>query len=99
MFLHRSWTRRGIYEATFAPDDGGGWRIVGAVVERDPGRYGNTDDECDRVMLELALGTIVLGESAPEPGERLTELVRRASGSDVSAGAIRLSALGLRSDP
>ncbi|MGW0658953.1 hypothetical protein [Streptodolium elevatio] len=69
------------------------------MVERDPGRYGNTDDEYDRVMLEPVLGTIVLGEPAPEPGERLTELVRRASGSHVSAGAIRHSAPGLWSDP
>jgi hypothetical protein len=35
VFLHRSWTGDGVFAATFAPVDGGGWRIAGAVVERD----------------------------------------------------------------
>jgi hypothetical protein len=50
-FLHRSWTGYGVFAATFAPADGGGWRIVSAVVERDGERYGGTDDAYDCVML------------------------------------------------
>jgi len=39
LFMHRSWTGRGIYEASFAPADGGGRRIASVVVEGDRERY------------------------------------------------------------
>ncbi|XQE80964.1 hypothetical protein ACN24L_21320 [Streptomyces microflavus] len=97
--FHRSWTGRGVFAATFAPVDGGGWRIASAVVERDGERYGGTDDAYDCVMLELVITAIVLGEPAPELRSRLVELTRRKSRSaDAPAGVIQHSALGLRSD-
>ncbi|MFB7588835.1 hypothetical protein [Streptomyces sp. NPDC056169] len=100
VFLHRSWTGFGVYEATFAPVDGGGRRITGAVVERDPERLRATDDDYDAVMLELVLGSIVLGEPSPDLRAKLVELTRRRTNSDdVPAGAIQHSVLGLRSDP
>ncbi|MFE7512263.1 hypothetical protein ACFU8I_13765 [Streptomyces sp. NPDC057540] len=99
VFIHRSWTGYGVFAATFAPVEGGGWRIASAVVERDGERYGGTDDAYDCVMLELVITAIVLGEPAPELRSRLGELTRRKSRSaDAPAGVIQHSALGLRSD-
>ncbi|MGW3661195.1 hypothetical protein ACWD6R_38685 [Streptomyces sp. NPDC005151] len=98
VFLHRSWTGNAVFEATFAPADGGGWQIAKAVVERDPERYRNDDDEYDCLMLELVLSAIVLGESAKELREKLVELTRKRSGNaEVPAGVVQHSALGLRS--
>ncbi|WP_126641083.1 hypothetical protein [Embleya hyalina] len=100
VFLHRSWTGNGVFEATFAPGDGGGRRIAEAVVERDAERYRGDDDEYDCLMLELVLSAIVLGEPARELREKLVESTRKRSGStDVPAGLVQHSALGLRTDP
>ncbi|MFC4517743.1 hypothetical protein [Streptomyces ehimensis] len=99
VFLHRSWTGYGVFAATFAPVDGGGWRIASAVVERDAERYGGTDDAYDCIMLELVITAIVLGKPAPDLRSKLVELTRRKSRSaDSPAGLIQHSALGLRSD-
>ncbi|WP_327180035.1 hypothetical protein OG599_14300 [Streptomyces sp. NBC_01335] len=98
--LHRSWTGHGIYAATFAPVDGGGWRIAEAVVERDAKRYKNTDDAYDCVMLEMVISSVVLGEPSPGLLSKLTELTRRGRDSgDGWAGVVQHSAVGLRSDP
>ncbi|MEV7286113.1 hypothetical protein AB0O01_16325 [Streptomyces sp. NPDC093252] len=103
VFLHRSWTGRGIYAATFAevaPAEGGGRRITRALVERDPARARPTDDDRDRLMLELVLSAIVLGEPATELRAALVELTRSESGADKTpAGAIQHSLLGLRTAP
>ncbi|MFJ4002001.1 hypothetical protein ACIPWL_00820 [Streptomyces sp. NPDC090023] len=99
VFLHRSWTGYGVFAATFASADGGGWRIVSAVVERDGERYGGRDDAYDCVMLELVITAIVLGEPAPELRSKLVELTRRKPRSaDAPADVIQHSTLGLRSD-
>ncbi|MFC9179104.1 MULTISPECIES: hypothetical protein [Streptomyces] len=99
VFFHRSWTGYGVFAATFAPVDSGGWRIASVVVERDGERYGGSDDAYDCVMLELVITAIVLGEPAPKLRSRLVELTRRKSRSaDAPAGVIQHSALGLRSD-
>ncbi|MFJ6780328.1 hypothetical protein [Streptomyces yangpuensis] len=97
VFLHRSWTGYGVFAVTFAPVDDGGWRIAGAVVERDAARYRGTDDAYDCVMLELVVSTIVLGEPAPDLRARLVELTRREP-SSADGGLIQHSALGLRSN-
>ncbi len=99
VFSHRSWTGRGVFEATFAPVDEGGWRIAHAVVERDPKRYRNSDDDYDCLMLELVISAVVLGEPAQDLRAKMVELTRREPGAaDASAGVIQHSALGLRSD-
>lgn len=98
LFLHRSWTGYGVYEATFAPAGGSGRRIVSAVVEGDGERYRDMGDEYDCLMLELIISMIVLGEDATELRAGLAELTARASGrTDVDAGLIEHSVLGLRS--
>lgn len=98
VYLHRSWTGFGVFEATFAPVEGGGRRIVSAVVERDPERYRSTDDERYLVMLEPVLSAIVLGEPAQELRTRLVELAQQRAGSEVSGGVVQHSLLGLRSE-
>jgi hypothetical protein len=98
-FLHRSWTGNGIYEASFAVVDDGGWRICAAAVESEPARHRNRSDRRDRVMLELVLSAIVLGEPAADLRAELVALAMEASGpTDVSAGALLHSALGLRTE-
>jgi len=100
VFLHRSWTGFGVYEATFSPADSGGLRIAQAVVEGDAERYRTADDELDCVMLEIVLSAIVLGEPAQQARERLVALTRRAAdGANLPAGVIQHSAVGLRSEP
>ncbi len=97
VYIHRSWKGRGIYEATFAQAEGG-WRIASAIVESDGSCYRRRSDEYDRVMLELVLSSIVLGEPATELREALVELQRTESGSqDLPTGVVLHSSLGLRS--
>ncbi|MEU8138515.1 hypothetical protein [Streptodolium elevatio] len=98
VYLHRSWTGFGVFEATFAPVEGRGRRIVSAVVERDQDRYASTDDERDLVVLELVLSTIVLGEPAQELRTRLVELTRQRAGSEVNGALVQHSMLGARSE-
>ncbi|MFI6093160.1 hypothetical protein [Streptomyces sp. NPDC051218] len=98
LFLHRSWTGHGIYEASFAPVTEGGRKITSAVVEADRQRYRSSGDEYDRLMLELVINAIVLGEPAADLRAALVELTARASGrSDLPSGVVEHSALGLRS--
>lgn len=97
VYIHRSWTGRGIYEAAFAQVEGGR-RIASAIVEGDEKRYRRRSEEDDRVMLELVLSSVVLGEPATELREALVTLHRASSGSEgLSAGVILHSSLGLRS--
>jgi hypothetical protein len=99
VYLHRSWTGNGIFEVTFAPVEGGGRRIVDAMVERNTERLRYPDDEHDCVMLELVLSSILLGEPALRLREKLVELTRRRPGAaNAVADAVQHSALGLRSD-
>ncbi|MEV4418175.1 hypothetical protein [Catellatospora sp. NPDC049609] len=75
VFLHRSWTGFGLYEASFSPVAGGGWRISAAVVETHPSRHGRspdgyhgqTLDAHDRLTLEIVLRADVLGEGGRRP--------------------------------
>ncbi|MCL7379760.1 hypothetical protein [Streptomyces sp. 35G-GA-8] len=98
LFMHRSWTGHGVYEASFAPLAGGGWSIASAVVEADGERYRSMGDEYDRLMMELVISAIVLGEAAADLRAGLVELTARASGkTDLPAGVVEHSVLGLRS--
>ncbi|MFE5326062.1 hypothetical protein ACFRCG_06640 [Embleya sp. NPDC056575] len=98
LFMHRSWTGHGIYEASFAPVIGGGVRIISAVVESDRENYRGMGDEYDRLMMELIISAIVLGEPAADLRAGLVERMARASGkSDLPSGVVEHSALGLRS--
>ncbi|MFC5267096.1 hypothetical protein ACFPJ1_33685 [Kribbella qitaiheensis] len=107
VFLHRSWTGDGVYEATFASVDGGGRQITLAVTQRM--RFSairrllsmrfRGDDEWHCLLLELVLSAIVLGEPAHELRTKLLELIReRIRESEIPAGAVLHSILGTRSD-
>lgn len=101
LFMHRSWTGRGVYEVSFAPapEAGRGRRIASAVVEADGERFRSRGDEFHCVMMELVISAIVLGEPAAELRARLVELTARASErSDLPSGVVEHSALGLRSE-
>ncbi|MCX4869914.1 hypothetical protein OHU11_00865 [Streptomyces sp. NBC_00257] len=98
LFMHRSWTGHGVYEVSFSSAAGSGRRIASAVVEADGERYRSMGDEYDRLMMELIISAIVLGEPAAELRAGLVELTARASGkSDLPSGVVEHSALGLRS--
>ena len=98
LFVHRSWTGYGIYQASFAPVPGGGIHMVSAVVESDAQLYRSRGDEYDRLMLELVISAIVLGEPAADLRAGLVQLTARASGNgDLYSSVVEHSALGLRS--
>ena len=95
-FLHRSWTGHGVFEASFSRLDGG-WRISSALLESNPERARNVSAQRGRVLLEVVLSAIVLGEPA---AELRAELVRLSLPQDRPAppdGLIEHSILGLRS--
>ncbi|MEU9109121.1 hypothetical protein AB0D54_33305 [Streptomyces xanthophaeus] len=99
VFMHRSWTGLGVYAASFAPEAGGGRRISSAVVEADGERYRSMGAEYDRLMIELVISAIVLGEPAADLRAGLVGLTARASGkSDLPSGVVQHSVLGLRSE-
>ncbi|MFJ1552025.1 hypothetical protein [Streptomyces sp. NPDC088246] len=98
LFMHRSWTGHGVYEASLALVTGGGRRIASAVVEADVERYRRTGDEYDCLMMELIISAIILGEPAADLRAGLVELTARTSGrSDLPAGVVEHSVLGLPS--
>ena len=97
-FLHRSWTGRGVFEASFSPIDGG-WRISAAVVESNSKRVRNLSAQLNRVLLELVLSAIVLGEPAVFLRAELVRLSLPQDRPAPPAGLIEHSILGLRSEP
>ena len=93
---HRSWTGRGFFEASFTAADGG-WRITAAVAESTPERVRNVRAQRDRVLLELVLSAIVLGEPAAGLRADLVRLSLPPGCPAPSIGVIEHSVLGLRS--
>ncbi|MFG2040632.1 hypothetical protein [Dactylosporangium sp. NPDC048998] len=91
----RSWTGHTIYEATFS-DTPAGHRITAAVVETNPAKHRRISPERDRIMLELVIAAIVLGEPATDLRAELIKLAPHRG--DVPPAAILHSALGLRTD-
>ncbi|OEV05083.1 hypothetical protein [Streptomyces oceani] len=75
VYVHRSWTGHGVFEACLEEDPEGGWRIASAVVESDPERYRSRGPEFASVTLELVLSSVVLGEPAEELWARYAELL------------------------
>jgi hypothetical protein len=59
LFLHRSWTGLGVYEALFTNTDGH-WRIAEAVVESDRTSYRRCADEIETLCLELIIESVLL---------------------------------------
>ena len=60
LYLHRSWTGRGIYEAEFGPVPDG-WRITSAVVEGHSSSYRRQADDYESALLEALIDGKLLG--------------------------------------
>jgi hypothetical protein len=60
LFVHRSWTGHGIYEATFS-ESGAEWHITSAVVEDDRTRHQRVSDVGEILRLELLIESVSLG--------------------------------------
>ena len=59
LYLHRSWTGHGVYEARFGEADGG-WRITEALVCADATTYRRGSDAYESLMLEWVIGGVLL---------------------------------------
>ena len=65
LFAHRSWTGLGVYEATFAPTEGG-YVIESAVVTGDETEYRRSSDEVESLTLEVLIASYLLQEPPSE---------------------------------
>jgi hypothetical protein len=90
--------QHGVFEASFSPADDGGWVISDAVAESAPDRVRHISDQLNRVLLELVLSAIVLGEPAVDLRAELVALSTPADRPPPPAGLIEHSMLGLRSE-
>jgi hypothetical protein len=70
-----------------------------AVAESDPKRVRNVSAQLNRVLLELVLNAIVLGEPAAELRAELVRLTSPKDRPPPPEGVIEHSILGLRSAP
>ena len=68
LFAHRSWTGLGVYEATFAPTEGG-YVIESAVVTGNEPEYRRKSDEAESLTLEVLIASYLLQE--PPSDEQL----------------------------
>ena len=59
MFLHRSWTGRGIYEVQFARSENG-WFITELLVSGDRDRYRRASDACEALTVEVIIDSVSL---------------------------------------
>ncbi|GLY85463.1 hypothetical protein Airi02_033920 [Actinoallomurus iriomotensis] len=75
LFIHRSWTGYGIYQASFVASDGG-FRISEAFVEADATRYRSRSDEFDVVLFELVVCGHLLHEECAELRNKFKDLAR-----------------------
>lgn len=75
LFLHRSWTGRGVYEAQFARDSGG-WFITELIVSGDRGFYRRASDAYEAVFVEAIIDGVLLGEWDTDAWARLRSMSR-----------------------
>jgi hypothetical protein len=74
LYLHRSWTGRGVYEAAFT-EDNSGWHIVHAVAERDLSSRMPRSGEADSLCLELVIESVLLNRFHEQDWRRWQALV------------------------
>jgi hypothetical protein len=72
LFLHRSWTGAGVYEAEFAAADGG-WHITEALVAGDPSTYRRGADRYESMLLEYLIDAVLLQRHNDTLWQRLDE--------------------------
>ena len=95
-YLHRSWTGRCVFEASFSQVQAG-WHISSAIAETE--RVRDVSAQRDKVVLELVLSSILLGEPAADLRAELVRLSMPTDHPAPPAGAIEHNILGLRSNP
>ncbi|RAK29214.1 hypothetical protein B0I29_1185 [Actinoplanes lutulentus] len=96
-YLHRSWTGFAVFEVTFSSVKGG-WRISEALVESAQSRQRRGSHRYARVLLELVLSNVVLGEPAIDLRDEMVALLTSKPGNaEVPTAAIEQSVIGLRS--
>jgi hypothetical protein len=78
LFLHRSWTGHGIYEAQFRAD-AEEWRITEAVVTNDNNVYRRESDDYESLSLEALIEGVLLQRWTKDYGVRLAALRPPAS--------------------
>jgi hypothetical protein len=76
LFLHRSWSGRGVYEARFTKSEIH-WRISEAVVENDRTSYRRASDEAETLGLELIIESVLLQRFHQREWERWQTLMAR----------------------
>ncbi len=65
LYFHRSWTGHCIYVVYFH-HSGDEMRAAYAAVNRDPGQYGETDDQRDRVLVLELIDVLLLQRPLPQ---------------------------------
>jgi hypothetical protein len=73
LFIHRSATGYGIYEAQFRRQLTG-WNVMMAMVENDPARYARGSDEWESQRLEVLIDMRLLGLPAEAGMARLRSM-------------------------
>ena len=73
LYVFRSSSGAGTYEATFVPVDGG-WKIA-EVRTLAGGFYGEPFDEYEALLLEVLIAWVLLGEPTPDLRSRLVGLI------------------------
>ncbi|HEX5116946.1 MAG TPA: hypothetical protein VFW65_17280 [Pseudonocardiaceae bacterium] len=75
LFLHRSWTGFGIYEARFARDDDG-WFIAELLVSGDRDTYPRASDSYEALSVEVVIDGVLLGQWHTEARARWRSMPR-----------------------
>lgn len=75
LFLHRSWTGRGIYEAQFAHDDAG-WFIAELLVSGDREHYRRAGHAYEALFVEVIIDGVLLEQWDTEAQARLRSMPR-----------------------
>jgi hypothetical protein len=73
LYLHRSWTGYGVYEAQFAQVEDS-WRIVEAVVEGNGVTYGRGSDGYETGFLKLLICGVLLDEWDDELWQKIQRM-------------------------
>jgi hypothetical protein len=73
LYLHRSWTGYGVYEAGFVRNQDG-WIIAELVVCGDRSRYRRSTDAYESAYVEFIISAVLLGDHDPDAWARLEAL-------------------------
>jgi hypothetical protein len=75
LFLHRSWTGFGVYEAQFARGRDG-WHITELLVSGDRGTYRRASDAYEALFVEAIIDDLLLGNCHTDAWTRLRSMPR-----------------------